>query len=81
MSKPQDRMVYKRQDGWAEKRNDSTRAGSVHPTQRAAEDAARNKLNRQGGGELITQGRDGRIRSKDTIAPGNDPHPPVDKEH
>ena len=34
-----------------------------------------------GGGERITQGRDGKIRSKDTISPGNDPNPPKDGEH
>jgi hypothetical protein len=34
-----------------------------------------------GGGELTTMGLDGRIRSKDTIAPGRDPYPPVDSEH
>jgi hypothetical protein len=38
-------------------------------------------LHNQGGGELTTMGRDGRIRSKDTIAPGNDPNPPKDQEH
>jgi len=35
----------------------------------------------QGGGELTTKGVNGTIRSKDTIAPGNDPNPPRDKEH
>jgi len=43
-------------------------------------DSAREMLKNQGGGELITKGRDGKIRSKDTIAPGNDPNPPKDKE-
>jgi len=82
MSKNQDRMVYKRQDNtWANKRNDSDRASSVHNTQKEAESAAREMLKNQGGGELITKGTDGRIRSKDTIAPGNDPNPPRDKEH
>jgi len=38
-------------------------------------------LGNQGGGELSIKGRDGRIRSKDTIAPGNDPFPPRDTEH
>jgi len=77
-----DRMVYRRNDGtWANKRNDSSRASSVHDTQRDAEKAARQNLVNQGGGELITKGRDGKIRSKDTIAPGNDPCPPRDKEH
>jgi Uncharacterized protein conserved in bacteria (DUF2188) len=82
MSKRNDRMVSPRPDGqWANKAVGADRAGSVHPTQRAAEQAAREMLQRSGGGELITQGRDGQIRSKDTIAPGNDPNPPKDREH
>lgn len=82
MSKKQDRTVYKRDDGkWVNKRNDNDRATSVHDTQRDAIDAARQNLQHQGGGELTTKGVDGKIRSKDTIAPGNDPNPPEDKEH
>ena len=82
MSKGQDRTVYKNKDGnWVNKRNDAKRASSTHPTQRDAEKAARQMLHNQGGGELTTKGRDGKIRSKDTIAPGNDPNPPKDKEH
>jgi hypothetical protein len=46
-----------------------------------AEQAAREMLTNQGGGELTTKGVDGKIRSKDTIAPGKDPNPPKDKEH
>jgi hypothetical protein len=38
-------------------------------------------LKNQGGGELTTKGTDGKIRSKDTIPPGNDPYPPKDTEH
>ena len=41
----------------------------------------RSMLQNQGGGELTTKGLNGRIRSKDTIKPGNDPCPPKDKEH
>jgi len=81
MSKPQDRTVYKRPDGWVEKRNDASRVGSIHKTQREAENAAREKLKSGPGGELITKGLDGKIRSKDTIGNGNDPIPPRDKEH
>jgi uncharacterized protein YdaU (DUF1376 family) len=82
MSKNQDRMVYRRDDGnWVNKRNDAERASSIHSTQKAAEDAARETLRNQGGGELITKGLDGKIRSKDTISPGNDPCPPRDREH
>ncbi len=79
--KGRDRVVSPRPDGWANKRNDADRASSVHKTQAAAEQAAREMLHNQGGGELTTLGRDGKIRSKDTIAPGNDPNPPKDKEH
>lgn len=82
MSKSQDRHITKRPDGmWQNKRQDATRPTSVHHTQKAAENAARENLRNQGGGELNTHGLDGRIRSKDTIAPGNDPNPPRDTEH
>ena len=82
MSKDRDRTVYRKDDGsWANKRNDAGRASSVHDTQKDAERAAREMLKNQGGGELTTKGVDGRIRSKDTIAPGNDPNPPKDREH
>ena len=82
MSKNRDRTVYQRGDGqWANKRHDADRASSVHETQRAANAAARDMLQNQGGGELTTMGRDHRIVSKDTIAPGNDPNPPKDREH
>lgn len=82
MSKGKDRIVFQRDNGqWVNKRLDSDQASSVHNTQGAAEDAARGMLQNSGGGELITKGRDGKIRSKDTIAPGNDPNPPRDREH
>ncbi|MBN8760473.1 MAG: DUF2188 domain-containing protein [Thiobacillus sp.] len=82
MSKDQDRIISKRPDGmWENKRNDAGRASSLHQTQKEAIDTARQMLQNQGGGELTTKGVDGKIRSKDTIAPGNDPCPPKDKEH
>lgn len=82
MSKDRDRSVYQRDDGkWANKRNDAERASSVHDTQREAAQTAKEMLHNQGGGELTTMGRNGQIRSKDTISPGNDPCPPRDKEH
>ncbi len=82
MAKDRDRTVFHTQGGrWANKRNDANRASSLHDTQRAAEAVARAMLKKQGGGELATKGLDGKIRSKDTIAPGNDPNPPKDREH
>jgi len=82
MSKGRDRTVYRRSDGvWVNKRNDADKASSLHKTQKDAENAARQNLKNQGGGELTTKGLDGKIRSKDTIPTGNDPNPPKDKEH
>ncbi len=81
MTKRADRIVYKQDEAWINKRLSASKASSKHPTQKEAEHAAREMLKNQGGGELITKGKDGKIRSKDTIAPGNDPNPPRDKEH
>lgn len=82
MSKDRDRTVSRRADGtWVNKRHDASKASSVHSTQKDALSSAKTMLTNQGGGELITKGTDGKIRSKDTIAPGNDPFPPRDKEH
>lgn len=71
------RTVVQRDDGrWANKRDDASRASSLHDTQQEAVERAREQLRRAGGGELSIHGRDGEIRSKDTIPPGNDPFPP-----
>ena len=82
MSKDRDRTISHRSDGsWENKRNDASRASGVHRTQREAAQEAKAMLKNQGGGELTIKGLDGKIRSKDTIAPGNDPNPPRDTEH
>ena len=81
MSKDRDRTVFQRSDKWVNKRNDAVRVSSSHDTQREAAKAAKDMLHSQGGGELTIKGTDGKIRSKDTIAPGNDPFPPRDREH
>lgn len=59
--------------GWINKRVDSTRASSVHKTQKEAELAAREMLRNSGGGNLVTKGMDGKIRSMDTISPWERP--------
>jgi len=51
---------------------------SHHRTQSNAVEAARREARRDGVG-LVTHGRDGRIRSKDSF--GSDPLPPGDREH
>ena len=77
-----DRTVSRRPDGtWANKKDGADRAGSLHETQAEAAREARRMLEESGGGELKVKGLDGRIRSKDTIAPGSDPFPPRDREH
>ena len=81
MSKGRDRTVFQRDRVWFNKRNDADKASSRHDTQAQAEAAAKEMLKNQGGGELTVKGTDGKIRSKDTIAPGNDPYPPRDREH
>ena len=63
MSKPRDRTVYRRDDKWVNKRNDASRASSVHDTQADANAAAKEMLQNQGGGERTTLGRDGKIVS------------------
>ena len=76
------RTVSQRSDGtWANKRDGALRSAGNHQTQKQAADQAKQMLVNAGGGELKIKGTDGKIRSKDTIAPGNDPNPPKDKEH
>jgi hypothetical protein len=81
MSKGRDRTVFRRGDEWVNKRNDSNRISSSHQTQTAAAKEAKKMLINQGGGELTIKGENGKIRSKDTIPPGNDPNPPRDRAH
>jgi len=70
--------VVKHGDKWAVKGEGNKKATRVTDTQKEAEDIAR-KIAKNQKSELIVQGRDGKIRSKDSY--GNDPCPPKDKEH
>lgn len=76
-----DRIVFRRASDqkWIDKRNGASR-GFVHDTQAAAATSAKQHLLNSGGGDLSIKGRDGLIRSKDTIG-RSDPLPPRDKEH
>jgi hypothetical protein len=62
--------------GWDVKTPGKATPDSHHRRQDTAVDAARQGVKQGGGGELITHGKDGQIREKDTIAPANDPFPP-----
>jgi hypothetical protein len=58
---------------WAVRGAGNSRASSVHSTQDAAAQAARNTAQRQGS-EVLIHGRNGQIRARDSY--GNDPFPP-----
>lgn len=60
-------------DGWAVRGEGNDRATSVHDTQAAAIERAR-EIARNQQGELLIHGRDGRIRARDSH--GHDPFPP-----
>lgn len=70
--------VSPRGDGWAVHKENSERDTKHFKTQKEAQDFARGVAKNQKS-EVIVQRPDGRIRSKDSY--GNDPCPPVDKEH
>ena len=59
--------------GWSVRKEGSDRAASVHSTQTEAWSEAR-RLARGSGGEAFLQGRDGKIRARNTY--GHDPYPP-----
>lgn len=59
--------------GWDVVKPNAQRASSHHDTQAEAISRGRDIVGNAGGGELNIHGRDGAIRAKDTIAPGNDP--------
>lgn len=73
-----DQWVSPRGDKWAVHGAGTSRDTKLFSTQSEAIQYAREiAINQQS--ELIVQGTNGRIRSKDSF--GNDPCPPKDKEH
>jgi uncharacterized protein YdaT len=64
--------------GWAVKKEGNTRATSVHDTQKDAQKAAI-PIAKHERSEVVTHGRDGRIRDSDSY--GNDSNPPKDTKH
>lgn len=64
--------------GWAVKKEGGKRPTKVTATKKDAIDAGRETAQKMGS-ELIVQGKDGKIQSKDSF--GNDPVPPKDTEH
>ena len=70
--------VTPRGDNWAVHGEGNSRDTKIFATQREAQEHAISIAKNQKS-EVIIQGRDGKIRSKDSY--GNDPNPPKDKEH
>lgn len=66
---------------WKIIKEGSERASGYTNTQKGAEKIAKQLSKNSGGGEVRIHGLNGKIRDTDTVAPGNDPHPPVDKKH
>lgn len=77
---PNDRHVVPNADGgWDVVKPHHERVSDHVDTQAEAIARAREIVHNAGGGEVVTHGRDGKIRDSDTVAPGNDPFPPRDK--
>jgi hypothetical protein len=68
--------IVPRENGWGTLRQGGQRATDVFDTQAQAIRAGR-EMARQGQGELLIHGEDGRIRARDSF--GNDPCPPKDQ--
>ena len=81
MAKKSDRYVTLHKDGWAVRGPGAAKPSAVLPTQGEAIDRAKEIVGNAGGGEVRIQGRSGRWRDSDTVAPGNDPNPPRDTKH
>lgn len=74
----QDQHVVPHQGDWAVRGEGNRRVTSIHETQATAIEAAREiAINQRS--EVVTHGRDGRIRDKDSY--GKDPCPPRDKKY
>jgi len=66
---------------WQAKREKADRVAGFYNTQAEAEKAAKQFSSNSGGGEVKIHSPKGPIRDSDTVPPGNDPHPPIDKKY
>src|SRR5450830_248632 len=67
------RNVVPNPDGGWDVKGGGERASAHTDTQAEAIERAKQIVRNQGGGEVSISGRDGKIRAKDTVDPGNDP--------
>jgi len=66
---------------WEVKRAGAERISAKADTQKKAEQLAKQFCGNSGGGEVRIHGLDGKIRDSDTVPPGHDPSPPIDKKY
>ncbi|GKS70008.1 hypothetical protein W03_20120 [Nitrosomonas sp. PY1] len=78
MSKKRDIHVVPHTNGWATRKENAQRVGSVVDTQKQAIDRAREQARREKV-EVVIHRKDGTIRDSDSY--GNDPKPPIDRKH
>jgi hypothetical protein len=78
MSKKPNIWITPHKNGWAVKREGAKRSSVVTVTKQEAEKIG-HELGKKERVEVITQRSDGRIQSRESY--GNDPYPPLDKEH
>lgn len=67
------RNVVPNPDGGWDVTGAGSRRSDHKPTQAEAIQRAKEIVHNAGGGEVTIHGRDGKIRAKDTVDPGNDP--------
>lgn len=65
-------VVQYPEGGWAVTRENRERVSDLLDTQEEAVRRGHEIVRNLGGGELVTQGRDGKIREKVTVAPASD---------
>ncbi|MBI2473989.1 DUF2188 domain-containing protein [Candidatus Uhrbacteria bacterium] len=67
---------------WRVVKEGANRASAIAKTQAQAEKIAKELSGNNGGGEVVIhKPNGGPIRDKDTVFPGKDPCPPVDKKY
>lgn len=74
-------VVPNDEGGWDVRAPGAKRASSHHTTQAEAERRPKEIVGNAGGGEVVIHDKQERIRDKDAVPPGRDPHPPKDKKH
>ena len=78
MAKKSYHVIAKSDGSWNVKRTGAERASGKFSTKKEAVTTAKKLVTKDGGGELIIHGKDGRVSRRDSY--GSDPNPPKDNE-